>query len=376
MSSPTLELTMDLIRRQSVTPEDADCQAMMIERLSALGFKVENLPFEEVTNFWATRGEGEPVLAFAGHTDVVPTGPLEQWHSDPFQPEIRDGILYGRGAADMKGSLAAMITACEGFINANPDHKGTIAFLITSDEEGPAKNGTKKVVEHLQNTGRHIDWCVVGEPSSQDQLGDTVKNGRRGSLGGLLRVHGHQGHIAYPHLATNPIHEAVPALTELTHTLWDHGNQFFPATSFQISNFNSGTGAGNVIPGHADVHFNFRFSTEVTADILRQRTHEILDKHGLEYDLDWTLYGEPFLTEPASLTNATVAAIRSVTGVETKLSTSGGTSDGRFIAPMGTQVIELGPCNASIHKVNEHVCASDLDQLSDIYAGILQRLML
>ncbi|MCL6417396.1 succinyl-diaminopimelate desuccinylase [Aestuariirhabdus sp. Z084] len=373
--SPTLQFAMDLIRRPSVTPEDADCQEMMISRLEPLGFHVERLQFGDVKNVWLRRGSEGPVFAFAGHTDVVPTGSLEQWHTNPFQPEIHDGMLFGRGAADMKGSLAAFTTACERFVQLNPDHSGSIALLITADEEGPAIDGTVKVVEHLQQRGEKIDWCLVGEPSSTSTLGDVVKNGRRGSLGADLWVKGIQGHVAYPHLARNPIHQALPFLDELATTEWDQGNDFFPPTSFQVSNIQSGTGATNVIPGEVHVMFNFRFSTETTADKLKQHVEAMLSRHGLDYEIKWRLFGEPFLTSEGKLIEATVEAIREETGIETQLSTSGGTSDGRYIAPTGTQVIELGPCNATIHKVNESVKASDLDQLSHVYQNILQRLL-
>jgi len=373
--SDTIELAKQLIARRSVTPEDAGCQDIMIARLTALGFVVEKLPFGEVTNFWARRGTENPIYAFAGHTDVVPTGPEKQWQHPPFEPTIDDGFLYGRGACDMKGSLAAMVTACERFIAAHPDHKGSIAFLITSDEEGPAVDGTVKVVEWLESRGEKMQGCVVGEPSSLQTVGDVVKNGRRGSLGGILTVRGIQGHVAYPHLAANPIHLFAPALTELSQIQWDNGNEFFPATSFQVSNINAGTGATNVIPGELEVVFNFRYSTAVTHEQLQQRVHQILDKHGLKYDIQWNLSGLPFLTAKGELINATVAAIQEVTGLTTQLSTSGGTSDGRFIAPTGAQVIELGPSNATIHKIDECVKIEDLDKLSLTYENILQRLL-
>jgi succinyl-diaminopimelate desuccinylase len=373
--SETLELAKDLIARASVTPEDAGCQDTMIARLEAIGFRVERLRFGEVDNFWARRGDRSPVLAFAGHTDVVPTGPLEEWTSPPFAPEIRDGHLYGRGAADMKGSLAAMVTACERFVASHPNHTGSIAFLITSDEEGPSVNGTVKVVEHLEARGEKIDWCLVGEPTSSERVGDVIKNGRRGSLNGKLTVHGQQGHVAYPQLADNPVHRAAAALAELCDETWDLGNEFFPPTTFQISNIHAGTGAENVIPGHLEVMFNFRFSTESTEEGLRSRVHAVLDRYALRYDLTWRLSGHPFLTPPGELVDATVAAIRDVTGHDTELSTSGGTSDGRFIAPTGAQVLELGPLNATIHKVNECVDAGDLDVLSNIYEEVLKRLM-
>ncbi|MBL1259349.1 MAG: succinyl-diaminopimelate desuccinylase [Thiotrichaceae bacterium] len=375
--SATFDLACDLISRPSVTPDDMGCQEVMIQRLQAIGFTIERLRFDDVDNFWARRGERDcaPLFAFAGHTDVVPTGPKDQWHSDPFKPEVRDGLLYGRGAADMKGSLAAMVTACERFVAAHPDHNGSIAFLITSDEEGPSINGTVKVVEHLQARGEKIDWCLVGEPTSTNETGDIIKNGRRGSLGCQLTVHGVQGHIAYPHLAKNPIHLFSPALTELAGIEWDQGNAYFPATSFQVSNINGGTGATNVIPGDLEVVFNFRFSTEVTEQQLRAGVEAILDKHLLNYTINWTLSGHPFLTPPGALVNATMAAIKDATGIDAELSTSGGTSDGRFIAPTGSQVIELGPRNDTIHKINECVNAKDLDKLSAIYEGILEKLL-
>ena len=373
--SATLSLAKDLISQISVTPEDANCQAIMISRLEAIGFKAEKLNFGEVENFWARRGSEGPLLAFAGHTDVVPTGPEENWDNPPFSPKVIDGMLHGRGAADMKGSLAAMVTACERFVAANPDHKGSIAFLITSDEEGPAVNGTVKVVDTLEARNEKIDYCLVGEPSSTTQVGDVVKNGRRGSLGAVLKIKGVQGHVAYPHLARNPIHEAAPALTRLAAEHWDDGNDFFPPTSFQISNINGGTGATNVIPGEVEVVFNFRFSTESTAEGLQARAEAILNEFNLDYEIQWNLSGQPFLTAKGELVEATVAAIKAVTGQDTELSTAGGTSDGRFIAPTGAQVVELGPVNATIHKVNEHVKAADLDTLSDMYQGILDHLL-
>lgn len=373
--SKTLDLAKDLISRQSVTPKDADCQALMCERLAAIGFKIEDLKFGEVSNFWARRGTEGPVLAFAGHTDVVPTGPEANWQSPPFEPTITDNKLYGRGAADMKGSLAAMVTACERFIEQHPDHKGSIAFLITSDEEGPAKDGTVKVVEHLEARGEKMDWCLVGEPTSTSKVGDIIKNGRRGSLGCTLTIHGQQGHVAYPHLADNPVHRFAPAMAELTAEVWDNGNEFFPATTFQISNINAGTGATNVIPGDLIVEFNFRFSTEVTDQQLRQRAEQLLDKHQLNYSIDWALSGQPFLTPKGELVDAMQAAIKNVCGIETELSTSGGTSDGRFIAPTGAQVVELGPLNATIHKVNECVGVDELDKLSEVYEQILVNLL-
>ena len=371
----TLDLCCELIRRRSVTPDDQGCQQLMIERLQAIGFSVVPLQFAEVSNFWAVRGNQGPLLCFAGHTDVVPTGPEQDWQSPPFAPEIRDGMLYGRGSADMKGSLAAMVTACERFVAAHPDHRGQIAFLITSDEEGPAKNGTVKVVEWLQQQQTHIDWCIVGEPSSSTNTGDVIKNGRRGSLGGRLTVKGIQGHVAYPHLASNPIHLAAPALAELSQTHWDDGNHFFPATSFQISNINGGTGATNVIPGELEVVFNFRFSTESSDQQLQHRVEQILDRHGLDYAIEWNLSGQAFLTDSGELVDACCAAISEITGKKPQLSTAGGTSDGRFIAPTGSQVVELGPVNATIHKVDECVRAEDLDTLSLMYEGILKRLL-
>ncbi|WP_299772885.1 succinyl-diaminopimelate desuccinylase [uncultured Pseudoteredinibacter sp.] len=373
--SPTLELAMDLISRPSVTPEDEGCQALMCERLKAVGFEIHNLRFGEVDNFWAIRGEKGPIFAFAGHTDVVPTGPESNWQHPPFEPIIEDGMLYGRGAADMKGSLAAMLVAVENFVADYPDHNGRIAFLITSDEEGPAINGTVKVVEWLEERNEKITWCLVGEPSSTNEVGDVIKNGRRGSLGCELKVKGIQGHVAYPHLARNPIHQAAPALAELAAEEWDQGNDFFPATSFQISNINGGTGATNVIPGDVDVVFNFRFSTELSEAILRERSEAILNKHGLEYDINWKLSGHPFLTAEGPLVEAAVKAIKDHCKIDTELSTAGGTSDGRFIAPTGAQVVELGPVNATIHKVDECVNAEDLDKLQDVYQGILKNLL-
>ncbi|WP_461480462.1 succinyl-diaminopimelate desuccinylase [Porticoccus sp.] len=374
-ASPTLDLTCELIRRRSVTPADDGCQELMIERLQALGFCIVRLPFGEVENFWAVRGETGPTLCFAGHTDVVPTGPEGDWQRPPFEPHIDNGILYGRGAADMKGSLAAMITAVEQFVAEHPDHHGQIAFLITSDEEGIAVDGTIKVVEWLRERDAIPEWCLVGEPSSSKQVGDVIKNGRRGSLGAELVVKGIQGHVAYPQLADNPIHRIAPVLAELAEECWDNGNDFFPATSFQISNIQGGTGATNVIPGAVKVLFNFRFSTEVTAEQLKARTKAILDKHGLNYEMQWSLSGQPFLTAEGPLVEATVASIREITGQQTELSTAGGTSDGRFIAPYGCQVVELGPVNATIHKVDECVSVTDIEQLSVIYRRILDKLL-
>ncbi len=374
--SPTLELACDLISRPSVTPDDQGCQEVMAVRLAAIGFRIESMPFGEVTNLWARRGDSEPVFCFAGHTDVVPTGPLDQWTSDPFLPTIRDGRLYGRGAADMKGSLAAMVTAVESFVAEHPDHPGSIAFLITSDEEGPSINGTVKVVDHLEQRGEKIDYALIGEPSCRERLGDTIKNGRRGSLTGQLRVHGKQGHVAYPQLALNPFHASAPALAALCAEVWDQGNAHFPPTSFQIANLNMGTGADNVIPGHLDVQFNLRFSTELTPDVIRTRVRQILDASGIDYDLSWRLSGHPFLTAAGRLVAATREAIREITGIETQLSTSGGTSDGRFIAPTGAEVVELGPLNASIHQIDEYVGVDELDQLAAMYRLLLERLFL
>lgn len=372
--SPTLELTCELIRRESVTPEDAGCQQLMIDRLKAIGFQITHLPYGDVENFWAIHGETGPTLCLAGHTDVVPTGDTHNWQYPPFEPTIEGDLIYGRGAADMKGSLAAMITAVENFVSDHPDHSGRIAFLITSDEEGVAVNGTVKVVEWLLERNEIPEWCLVGEPSSTKTVGDVIKNGRRGSLGGELIVKGIQGHVAYPQLADNPIHNIAPALTELSTEHWDQGNEFFPATSFQISNIQSGTGATNVIPGEANVLFNFRFSTEVTDQELKTRTEAILNKHKLNYQLTWNLSGVPFLTAEGALVEATIESIHEVTGTKTQLSTAGGTSDGRFIAPHGCQVIELGPVNATIHKVDECASITDIDGLSEIYQKIMEKL--
>lgn len=370
-----IELTKQLIAKPSVTPEDAGCQTLMQSILADCGFTNESMVFEDTTNLWSRRGTEGPLFCFAGHTDVVPSGPADAWHSPPFVPTERDGLLYGRGAADMKGSLAAMLVATQRFVNDYPDHKGSIAFLITSDEEGPFINGTTRVIDTLEARQEKITWCLVGEPSSTEWIGDVVKNGRRGSLTGNLRVKGVQGHVAYPHLARNPVHQAMPALTELAQTEWDQGNAFFPHTSFQISNIHAGTGAGNVIPGELVVNFNFRFSTEVTDHELIARVNEVLTRHGLDYHIDWTFNGQPFLTDTGALLAATQVAIREVTGRETTLSTAGGTSDGRFIAPTGAQVIELGPVNASIHKINEHVRIADLPLLEDMYYRILVQLL-
>jgi len=381
--SRTLQLAEELIARRSVTPDDGGCQVVLGARLGALGFECETLRHGPdqgvVTNLWAVRrgraGRAGKLLAFAGHTDVVPTGPLAAWTSDPFVPTHRDGQLYGRGAADMKTSIAAMVVATEEFVAAHPDHAGSIAFLLTSDEEGPAVDGTVKVCEALAARAERLDYCIVGEPTSVERLGDMIKNGRRGTLSGKLRVFGVQGHIAYPHLAQNPIHSVAPALAELVSTVWDDGNAYFPPTSWQVSNIHAGTGAGNVIPGDAVLDFNFRFSTESTPQSLKSRVHALLDRHGLKYELDWTLGGEPFLTPIGDLSEALVAAIRATTGVTTELSTTGGTSDGRFIAKICPQVIEFGPVNATIHKIDERVEVASLEPLKDIYRETLLRLL-
>jgi len=373
--SATLELAQTLIARPSVTPDDAGCQTLLAERLDRAGFGIEHLRFGDVDNLWARRGTATPLFVFAGHTDVVPPGALEQWDSDPFTPVIRDGCLYGRGAADMKGSIAAMVTASERFVAAHPDHRGSLAFLITSDEEGPSVDGTVRVIEHLAAHGGRIDWCLVGEPSSVERAGDVIKNGRRGSLNGALKVHGQQGHVAYPQRADNPIHRALQALADLVAEEWDRGNAHFPPTSFQISNIHAGDGTVNIIPGTLEVLFNLRFSTASTAEGIRARVEAILRQHGLQFTLDWHLSGAPFLTPSGELVDAARQAIADVTGVHTELSTSGGTSDGRFIAPTGAQVVELGPVNATIHKVNECVGVEEIDELSLIYERILERLL-
>ena len=373
---PTLALTRDLIACASVTPEDAGCQSLMMARLQQAGFAVEPLRFGEVDNFWATRGSSGPLLVFAGHTDVVPPGDTGQWESDPFIATEAVADLVGRGAADMKASLAAMVVACEHFVGAHPDHSGRIGFLITSDEEGPAKDGTIRVMETLKDRGEQIDWCVVGEPSSTRELGDLVKNGRRGSLNARLVIHGKQGHIAYPHLADNPIHRAMPSLNALVAEPWDQGNDFFDPTSLQISTIRAGQGVTNVIPGSVEALFNLRFSTEVTADEIRERCEAILDQGGLTYDIEWSLSGEPFLTEPGALLNAVIDSIESTTGHVPEVSTGGGTSDGRFIAPSGAQVVEVGHVNATIHQINERVKLADIPQLTKIYEGILERLLI
>lgn len=378
--SPTAALAVQLMQIPSVTPDDKGCNQVMIDRLAALGFTIETMRFGNVNNFWARYGQSGPVLCFAGHTDVVPSGPEEKWSSPPFEPAIRDGYLYGRGAADMKGSLAAMITACEAVINdsqtSDEELAGSLAFLITADEEGAAIHGTREVINTLEKRNEKITWCVVGEPSSSERLGDVVKVGRRGSLHGKLTVHGVQGHIAYPHLARNPVHQAMLPLYELTQEIWDQANEVFPPTSFQISNIHAGTGVDNVIPGTLEALFNFRFSTELNELIIRQRTEAILDKFELEYSLDWKLSGLPFVTRNAVLIDAVRRSIFDVNGVTTTPSTTGGTSDGRFIAPTGAEVVEVGPCNASIHKIDEHVRLADLDELALIYQGIIRRLLL
>ncbi len=374
-SSDVISLAQDLISRESVTPEDAGCQPLMSDRLKACGFDIENMVFDDTTNFWARKGSEDPVFCFAGHTDVVPSGPLEQWHTPPFEPVIIDDYLHGRGAADMKGSLAAMVVATERFLEKHPNHKGSIAYLITSDEEGPFINGTTRVIDTLEERNEKITWALVGEPSSTNKVGDVIKNGRRGSLSGDLIVKGIQGHVAYPHLAKNPIHLASPAITELSQLQWDQGNDFFPPTSFQVSNINGGTGATNVVPGDVHIQFNFRYSTEVTAEELISRVNNILDGHGLDYHIDWTFNGLPFLTAAGNLVEACVKSIEDSCHYTPQLLTTGGTSDGRFIAPTGAQVVELGPCNATIHKVNECVKVDDLEKLTDMYEGILTKLL-
>jgi succinyl-diaminopimelate desuccinylase len=371
----TLALTQELISRASVTPVDGGCQQLMCDRLAAAGFRVEKLDYGSVENFWATRGAGGPVLCFAGHTDVVPTGPLEEWKTEPFKPTIKDGRLFGRGAADMKSGLAAMLTAAEAFVAERPDHSGTIAFLITSDEEGPSVDGTKRVVEELKGRGTKIDWCIVGEPSSEKAVGDTIKIGRRGSYSGRLTVQGVQGHVAYPQLAENPVHMLAPALAELTRHVWDQGNKHFQPTTFQISNLNAGTGAPNVIPGELKARFNIRYNTEQTQEKLRSTVEGILEKHGVRFSIDWYVSGEPFYTPPGVLSKAVCEAVAAVTGVAPQLSTGGGTSDGRFIATMGAQVVELGVVNATIHKVNESVGVDEIHALHRMYLETLRRLL-
>jgi succinyl-diaminopimelate desuccinylase len=373
--SATLELTQELIARASVTPSDEGCQEILASRLAGAGFEVERLRYGNVDNLWARHGQSGPVLCFAGHTDVVPTGPLEEWHSDPFKPTIRDGLLYGRGAADMKSGLAAMVTASEEFLGAHPDHRGALAFLITSDEEGPSVDGTKRVVETLRERGQRIDWCIVGEPSSEERLGDTIKIGRRGSLSGRLTVHGVQGHIAYPQLAVNPVHSFAPALAELVNRVWDQGDEHFQPTSFQVSNLTAGTGAPNVIPGELKARFNLRYSPVQSLESLKNTVEQILTRHHVRYTLEWYVSGEPFYTPPGALSQAVSDAVHTITGSCPALSTGGGTSDGRFIAPMGAQVVELGVINTSIHKVNESVRIEDIDRLHAMYLALLHNLL-
>jgi succinyl-diaminopimelate desuccinylase len=374
MTDETLELAMALIRRPSVTPQDAGCQTLVAARLERLGFTIHRLRFGEVDNLWATHGSGSPLLVFAGHTDVVPPGPRDDWASDPFEPVVRDGRLYGRGAADMKSSVAAFVTAAERYAAARPAHPGTLALLLTSDEEGPAVDGTVKVLEWLERQRVQIDYCVVGEPTSSERLGDTIKHGRRGSLSGRLVVRGIQGHVAYPQLARNPIHQLAPALAELAAAQWDHGDEDFPPTSFQVSNIHGGTGADNVTPGEVEVRFNFRFSPAVTEQALRSRVEAILARHGIDYRLEWTLSGRPYLTRGRRLVEALRAAIRAELGVEAALSTSGGTSDGRFIAATGAEVVEFGPLNTTIHKVNEHVSVEDPARLARVYLKVIENI--
>ncbi len=373
--SDTLTLCKALISRHSLTPKDEGCQQLLIDQVEPLGFKIEKMPFEDVDNIWLRKGNEAPLFCFAGHTDVVPTGPIEEWHSDPFEAVEREGKFYGRGTADMKGGIAAFTIACKRFVTDFPDHKGSIAYLITSDEEGPAKYGTVKVIETLEARNEKIDWCLVGEPSSTNKVGDVIKNGRRGSLGCTLTVKGKQGHVAYPHLADNPIHLTAPMLAELTTMQWDSGNDFFPPTTFQVSNLHSGTGVTNVIPGTLEMIFNFRFSTEITPEKIQQKVEELLNKHKLNYEINWALSGMPFLTSEGKLVDAAVSAIKESTGIDTELSTSGGTSDGRFIAPTGAQVLELGPTNASIHQINECIGIDELDTLEEIYYLLLKKLL-
>ena len=374
--SSTLDFARNLIRQPSVTPDDAGCQDLIAEALQPAGFKAEFLTYGEVRNVWLRRGQVDPLLVFAGHTDVVPTGPIEQWHYPPFSATVQDGILHGRGAADMKGSLAAMVTACQQFVVNHPNHRGSIALLITSDEEGPANNGTVKVVEKLCDREEIIDWCVVGEPTSREQTGDVIKNGRRGSLGGKLTIQGVQGHVAYPHLADNPIHRAAEIVTRLTAQTWDEGNEFFPPTTFQVSNLNSGTGASNVIPAQAELDFNLRYSPESSVESIKERVNALCQQVWTDYEIDWSRPNLPFQTQPGELVDAASAAIYAVTGLTTDLSTEGGTSDGRFIAPTGAQVIELGPVNRTIHQINEQVAVADLETLAIIYQKILENLLL
>ena len=371
----TLDLAKSLISQASITPDDKGCQSIMIERLKKIGFEVHSLKFADVDNFWATRGSSGPIFAFAGHTDVVPAGNEDEWNTVPFEPTIKDGYLYGRGAADMKGGLAAMVTATESFVKDNPNHKGTIAFLITSDEEGVAINGTVKVMDYLKENNQKIDFCLLGEPSSTSVTGDVIKNGRRGSLNGVINVNGKQGHVAYPHLAKNPIHLFSQALSDLCSQEWDSGNEYFPATSFQVSNIHSGDGVTNVIPGKAKIMFNFRYSTETTKEELMAKVHEILDNHKIDYTIDWSHSGYPFLTPVGDLVSACVTAVEETKDITPELSTSGGTSDGRFIAQEGTQIVELGPVNATIHQVNESILVEDLEDLSHIYSKVLSKIL-
>lgn len=373
---PTIELAIELIKRPSVTPDDNDCQQLIADRLSAIGFVCEHLRFENVDNLWATHGKGSPLTVFAGHTDVVPPGPDELWDYPAFSATLDDGFIYGRGAADMKGGVAAMVHALEQFIGNHPDHQGTIGVLLTSDEEGPAVNGTRKVVEHLSDKGITIDYCLLGEPSSTEILGDAIKVGRRGSISGWMTIAGKEGHIAYPHLADNPIHKLSSVIDALTGEAWDTGNEFFPPTSFQVANVSAGEGTGNVIPGEASLNFNFRYSSQLDAQTIIKRTHELLDGLKIDYKLEWQAFGEPFITREGALIDAAISAISSYTGLDTELSTSGGTSDGRFIAPAGAQVVEVGPINASIHKINEHVSVEDLIKLTAIYAQICETLLI
>jgi len=375
LTNETLELAKAFIARRSVTPADEGCQQIIVGRLAPLGFRPEVMVFGDVTNLWIRHGEGRPVVVLAGHTDVVPTGPLDQWKSDPFVPDVREGRLYGRGAADMKTSVAAFVTAVEGLVRANPGHRGTVALLITSDEEGPSVDGTVRVVEALRRRGEKLDYCIVGEPSSAERFGDTIKNGRRGSLTGRLWVKGVQGHVAYPHLGRNPVHLAAPALAELAAAEWDRGNEYFPPTTWQVSNVHAGTGAQNVIPGLLQVDFNFRFSTESTPESLQRRVGEILDRHGLDYSIDWTLGGKPFLTPRGRLVDTLRAVVKEVTGVSPEVSCTGGTSDGRFIFDICPEVAEFGPVNRSIHKVNEAVALEEIEPLARIYRETIERLL-
>jgi succinyl-diaminopimelate desuccinylase len=376
LTEPVIDLLCDLIRRRSITPDDSGCQALMSERLERLGFACETMLFNDVTNLWARRGSASPVLCFAGHTDVVPPGDEQEWNTDPFEPTFKDGLLYGRGSADMKSGLAAMIVALEEFLGEHPDHAGSIALLITSDEEGRARDGTLKVVQALSERDEHIDWCVLGEPSSQDNLGDIVRVGRRGSLSGMLTVRGIQGHVAYPHLADNPIRRFAPVLAELHDIVWDDGNEFFPPTSFQVVDVRAGIGAPNVTPGELSARFNFRYSTEWTHESLQEKVRSVFDAHDIEYELKWHLSGEPFLTQPGKLINAVHEAVTEHAGIAPELSTGGGTSDGRFISPAGADVVELGPVNASIHKIDEHVKVADVVTLSKMYQRIMELMLL